>query len=298
MPVVTNKFNLPETFERFQKKNAHSPGGADITVTSLIDSPQVFRLRREYSSERVEDVSDNVMSIIGTAVHKVMEEGAPAHYIVEERLHATVNGLRISGAIDIQIPNEDNSSVTISDYKTCSSMNLSYNPSGKPEWTAQLNSYAALARLNGKSVHALEVIAICRDWTRSGTKRYNNYPESAVVRIEIPLWDEDKAYAYLEERVAQHTGGANTQCTDEERWLNGSRWAVMKEGRKTAVRLFDSEAEAASFIEETSRNFPINKSKPVHSIVERLGTPTRCEGNYCGVRDWCKQYNVLEPIFE
>ena len=298
MSVVTNKFNLPETFERFQKKNSHSSGGADITVTSLIDSPQVFRLRREYSSQRVEDVSDNVMSIIGTAVHKVMEEGAPAHYIVEERMHATVDGLRISGAIDIQIPNEDNSSFTISDYKTCSSMNLSYNPSGKPEWTAQLNSYAALARLNGKSVHALEVIAICRDWTRSGTKRYNNYPESAVVRIEIPLWDEKKAYAYLEERVAQHTGGANIQCSDEETWLKGSRWAVMKEGRKSAVRLFDSEGEAASFIEETSRNFPINKSNPVLTMIERPGEATRCEGNYCGVRDWCKQYGSSDPLFE
>ena len=38
MSVVTNKFNLPETFERFQKKNSHSSGGADITVTSLKSS--------------------------------------------------------------------------------------------------------------------------------------------------------------------------------------------------------------------------------------------------------------------
>lgn len=290
---TTNVHNLPKQFENYKKKNRHSSGGADITVTSLIDSPQVFRLKREHESKLSEDISDSVMSILGTAIHQILEDGAEPDHIVEQRFHATVDGFTISGAADVQIPQPDGS-VKIVDWKTCSTSALSFNPKGKQEWSNQLNCYAALARLNGTDVSALEVVAICRDWTKSGKTRYRNYPECPVVRIDIPLWDEAEAYSYLESRVSAHRSGSNYECTDSERWMQSSSYAVMKDGRKTAVKIFDNSMEADSYIDELSRNFPIGKSKPEYSVVLREGKSIRCDGNYCGVREFCHQFKASQ----
>ena len=289
MPTTTNKHGLPEAFENFNKKNTHSAAGADITVTGLIDSPQIFRLRREHAEARTEDVSELIPALIGTAVHRILEEGAPDHHIVEQRFHVVVDGIKISGAADVQIPDEFGA-VEINDWKTCSASALSFNPDGKVEWEQQLNCYAAMARLNGVAVRSLKVTAIVKDWSAAQKIRYKVYPELPVVVLDIPLWSEEEGYAYLEERVKAHKGGSNTRCSDRERWVKDTKHAVMKKDRKSAVRVFDTEAEAKEFLDGISRNFPIKQDKPQYWIEERGGEATRCAGNYCGIRDFCPQY--------
>ena len=59
--------------------------------------------------------------------------------------------------------------------------------------------------------------------------------------------------------------------------------AVKKEGRKTAIRVYDTEAEATAHLGELD-------AKEKAFIEIRKGEPVRCTGNFCGVAAWCSQY--------
>ena len=45
---ITNKFGLPQPFVDFIKNDKYSRGDADISVTSLIDSPRVALMRQKH----------------------------------------------------------------------------------------------------------------------------------------------------------------------------------------------------------------------------------------------------------
>ena len=62
--------------------------------------------------------------------------------------------------------------------------------------------------------------------------------------------------------------------------------AVMKKGRKSAVKLYDvDKREEAEFHAEQKND---------HYIEERLGRYARCEGNFCGVNQFCNQWKGAE----
>ena len=65
--------------------------------------------------------------------------------------------------------------------------------------------------------------------------------------------------------------------------MKPSKWALMKDGRKSAVKLFDSETEAMLY-KQTA------KDGDALFIDHRKGEFTRCEGNFCGVAEFCDQY--------
>ena len=93
----------------------------------------------------------------------------------------------------------------------------------------------------------------------------------------------------MRERVLIHKrarDGDLPECTDEERWLRGEKYAVRKEGRKTAVRVFDLEEEAETFISALKDN-----SK--HYVEHRRGVNMRCE-SYCDVAEYCFQYQSIK----
>jgi hypothetical protein len=54
----------------------------------------------------------------------------------------------------------------------------------------------------------------------------------------------------------------------------------MRPGRKSALRVLPELAMAEAFA----------AANPGTSIIRRPGTAVRCAGNYCGVRQWCDQY--------
>jgi len=282
----TNKHNLPSVFERFGDSFPYSTEGAKYGATTLLDSPRIRRLRQNHFQEIEEDIADSVFSLLGTAIHAILEGGSEPDQIVEERFHAEVevNGEKIgvSGQVDLQTPTPNG--MILSDYKTTSSSAVMYNPEGKSEHHKQLNLYAAMARRNGVKVAGLEIISIVRDWTASGLNRYQNYPEASVVITPIPLWGCLKAEKYLRRRVALHESSAIPECTPEERWAKATTWAVFEKTkagtvRKRATKVFDNEIEADLFAKDKGA-----------SVVERPGSFARCEGNYCGVAEFCEQF--------
>ena len=116
---ITNNYSLPQSFVDFARNDKYSKGKADISVTTLIDSPRVRLLRDQYSEERTADVVDNVWALFGTAVHHVLESSDTSEGVVtEERLFTKINGWILSGAVDHQ--KIEGQTVEITDYKVTS----------------------------------------------------------------------------------------------------------------------------------------------------------------------------------
>lgn len=291
MSRLTNRAGLPEPLVNALRKQRYSRGDARKSVTQLIDSPRVDMLRARHAADITIDAAERLWALMGTALHSVLEAGADEQHIPEERLFATMGGWRISGGIDLQVLRDG--AVGLRDYKMTSVWSV-MNP--KPAWTQQLNCYAWLIReAKGYAVEDAEIVAICRDWNRSEAKRKADYPQAPVVRIPIELWPEAEAARFVQERVRAHQdalraaewGEALPECSEAERWARPSAYAVMKPGRKSAVRVFETDAAAQSFL-------AAHPDADKLSIVERLGSDVRCEGNYCQVAEWCDRMKEKE----
>lgn len=289
---ITNKFGLPEAFLNFARRDKYDRGQADISVTTLIDAPRVNILRQQKHDEIEVDVVDMIWPLLGTAVHHVLDSAdAKGNVTTEERLYTTVNGWVVSGQIDHQ---EEHGGLTyISDYKVTSVWSVIY---GKEDWVRQLNCYAQLVRrAKGRQVGGLRIVAILRDWQRRDAETKSDYPQSPVVSVDIPLWPEEEAQAYMEERVHLHqdaqmiwdTREAVVECSDEERWTKPSTWAVKKKGGKRAVKVFENEIDAKAWIGPAS-------GKAIYEIEFRPGGRTRCE-KYCSVSEFCTQW-AMEQV--
>ena len=287
--IITNNHAVPEQFIRCAKSDKYSKGKADISVTTLIDSPRISMLRNLHADQLQMDVTDMTYSLLGTACHHILEQSEPLpDEVYEERLFTEMFGWTLSGAIDVQ-KYEPDGSITIMDYKVCSSWAVMND---KPEWERQLNCYAYLVQKNkDMPVNDLRIVAIVRDWSRRQAKVSAGYPQANIQVIDVPSWTFEERQDYIGKRITAHQGCQQNfdftdplpLCTDAERWAKPTRWAVMKKGRKSAVKLFDSEREAELFINN-------QKGADALYIECRLGEYTRCGENFCGVAQFCDQY--------
>ena len=286
---ITNNHKLPKSFVDFARNDKYSKGNADISVTTLIDSPRVRLMRDHFSNQRTVDAVDMIWPLFGTAVHHILESsGASEDVILEERLFSEVDGWVLSGAVDHQ--KVDRSNVSITDYKVTSVWSVIY---GKIEWERQLNLYAYLVQKNkGKKVNSLQICAILRDWNSRDAKYKQDYPSAPVVLIDIPIWDEETRINYIKERISIHqeaqkmydAEGEFPFCSDDETWKRSDAWAVKKKGLKRAMRVFDNEEKAIEFSVMQSAST---------EVEYRAGEVVRCNGNYCGVADFCSQHKGI-----
>jgi len=283
--IITNKYNLPQTFVNVLKRPSYSKGKANISATELISSPRIVQLRKLHAEEIEQDVSDMVWSIFGTAIHGVLEHGKDDHHLVEERLHTSVDGWAISGAIDLQIVNEDGT-ITVNDYKTVGAWSVMNE---KIDWELQLNIYAWLVRkVKNTDVTKLEIVAIIRDWSRRDAAIKASYPDAPVKVIPVQLWPYERQQAFIEERIEIHsnalfdldTGDELPHCTSEEMWEKQTTYAVKKIGGVKARNVCDTNEEALAKVAEYGKEY---------EIEVRLGERTRC-ATFCSVSKWCNQY--------
>lgn len=293
---ITNKFGMPQPFVDFAINDKYSKGKADISVTTLIDSPKIRLMKEKHDHEIEVDAVDMVWALFGTAVHSVLENSKQSEDIItEERLYSTISGWVLSGAVDRQEIKDDQ--ITIVDYKVTSVWSVIY---GKPEWENQLNCYAYLVNdknaFNKRNVTNLKICAILRDWNRREAERKPDYPQAPIVFVDIPLWDHEKASKYIINRMALHQEaqilydmhGDLGLCSDEDTWKKPDTWAVKKKGQKRALRVLDTEKDAKEYIEWHNKTDDAYIKKANLEIEFRGGEYTRC-GNYCSVADFCKQ---------
>lgn len=283
---VTNKFNLPEPVVAALTHDDYSRGESNRSVTQLIGSPRVRILKKEHEAKITFDASELVWIALGKGIHKMFEDHAGGKWRPEERLFADVSGWTISGQVDIQ--HHADGTVTMYDYKITSVWSVIF---WKDDYDKQLNFYAWLARQNGMRVSALNIVFVLRDWRKSDSEqgRIKDYPKAPIMVLPAKLWSDEEQDAYVAERVAVHqsaefdrlAGETLPYCTDEERWAKEDKFAVMKKGRKTAVRVLDTADKAQAMADDLG---------PGHYVEERPGEKTRCAQGWCPVAEWCDQW--------
>lgn len=281
---LTNKYNLPQTFVNVLNRPTYTKGKAHLSATEIITSPRIVQLKKIHWDNLEEDVADKVWAIFGTAIHAVLELGKDDHHIIEQRLHANVDGWDISGAIDLQRIEDDG--IIVADYKTTGAWAVMNE---KSDWEQQLNIYAWLVeKVKKVPVKKVEIIAIIRDWSRRDAQVKEGYPEAPIKVIDVPLWTFEQRENFIKERIQLHsnalfateTADDLPECTPSEMWEKPAFWAVRKIGNKRATAVLDTEDKALAKIEELGKGY---------EIEFRPGERTRC-ANFCQVRDFCSQW--------
>lgn len=279
---VTNVHNVPQPLVTLAEADHYSKGAADYSVTELIPPPRIARLRKKHEASLQKDVTDMFWSLLGSAVHVILERGKTDGWISEERLFAQIDGVILSGAIDLQEQTPEG--VILHDFKVTSVWAVMND---KIEWEQQLNIYKLLVeKVKGQKVIGLRICAILRDFNRHDVGK-DGYPKAPIHVVEIPMWDDSRVEQYVMERLNLHRDSKVQAdfdeqlplCSDKERWMSETTFAVKREGRKTAIRVLKDVHEA---------NELATKEKGYVEI--RRGEPRRCTGNYCGVADFCDQY--------
>jgi hypothetical protein len=283
---ITNKYGLPQPFVNVVERPTYTKGKAHMSVTELLSSPQIVQLKAKYADQIEVDVIDMIWSIFGSAVHSVLEQGKDENNIVEQRLHADLDGWHISGAIDLQVVTDEG--IEINDYKTVSVWSVMND---KPEWEQQLNIYAWLVETVKKApISKIKIVAILKDWKEMEATTRQNYPAKQVVTIDIPIWTMEQREAFIKERIHLHsealfatdTNEALPECTPAECWEKPTVYAVKKDGGVRAKSVHVSLSDAETALEEAGKGY----------ILEvRDGERTRC-ARYCQVSQWCEQYKT------
>lgn len=282
---ITNKFGVPAPLMTLASKEYYSKGKSQYSVTELLGPPRIRRLRQQYDEQMEQDVTEMMWQLLGSALHVVMERGQTEGHITEERLFTEVDGVTISGAIDLQ--EETPEGIIITDYKFTSAWAVMNE---KKEWIEQLNVYKWLVeRVKGKAVIGLRICALIRDWSRHDTRE--GYPSSQIQMIQIPMMQSMDALInhrlelHRDSKYLHAMGDELPRCSDEERWFSETTYAVRREGRKTAIRVFKTIEEANELA-----------VKEKGYVETRKGEPRRCTGDYCGVARWCTQYQGEKSV--
>jgi len=275
--MLTNKKGLPETFVTVLGKEFHQ--AADYSASQLTKPPRMVHLEKRHRSETVEDVTDHIWRLFGSAVHSILQTGETSNQLVEEYFVEELRGVKISGMSDIW------ENKKISDYKVTSAWSYVFLKDKMADFTSQLNTYAWLFRKSGIEVEELEIVMILRDWVKSKSFDHN-YPDCQVQRIPVTLWPMDIAEAYISSRIDLYERYKDTPdndlpfCSPADRWAKPSKFAVMGNNRKSAHRLCDTEKEAKEWMESNGKGDYIQERK-----AEQF---KRCE--YCSIRNFCNQY--------
>jgi len=321
---IVNQHGLPEEFVRAVQVDKHRNTG-DISVTQLIDAPQIRYLRR--FNDITEDAMDRMWALFGTAVHHILERSK-----VEETEHrALVSALTVMQELAIGDPTnapllelrdkflafvrthvpemndhiltEYNLNVTIDNYVISGTADYFdtregflkdykvcsvYNyiyPEARKKWDAQQNSYAYMFRENGYQVNGAFIVAIFRDWSRNGKLKNRDYPAHQVMEIPIELIDHGRMHAWLSKRVELHK---QADLDNVAPCTPKERWAKPD---TWAMEVPGGKRALKLFTEEVLADQYIAENQIKYAgLMKNLrpGESTRCD-KYCPVRDVCPQ---------
>ena len=246
-------------------------------------------LERRYADELEEDVLDRLWSMFGSISHQLLEESAPDDELSEDRLFAEIAERTISGQFDGYHP----AFARLDDYKVTSVWTIIFE-SRLEEWEQQLNILAYLIRKAKHEIRTLRIVTILRDWSKSKALQGGDYPPCPIQIMEFPVWSESEAETFIRLRVLLMIANENLPdddlipCTPEEMWEKPTVYAVMKDGRSSAVKLFNDKVSAGDFCASAGKG---------HSVVTRQGKRTRCE-DYCNVNKFCNIYKAYLALKE
>jgi hypothetical protein len=272
---------LPEGLVRASTSERHNALGT-ISATTLLHGVKQIHLTDRHWEELEDDVSDRIWAIWGSAVHALLEHEGETEFTELSMSHG-FHGIKVTGKID----NYDMKAGVISDYKTASIWKVKFGDFD--DWYKQGMIYAWLLDKNNFKVQKCRFIAILKDHSKSKARFDFDYPQEPVYVYEFDVTQERlwEIEAFIEERVKAYLETASMgddeipECSPDERWEEAPKYAVMKQGRKSAVKLFDAREPAEAMVDELGHD--------KHYLEERHGESKKCQG-YCICCEFCHFY--------
>ena len=282
--IITNKLGLPKPLvDIAQSDYKYAPN--EYRVTSLLKGIRETILERRHHSEIEQDVSDMIWLLFGTAVHSVLEKHQEGdNEIKEARLKIPIGDYTLSGQFDLY----NAETKTVTDYKTCSVWKVIYGE--YEDWRRQLLIYSYMLQSIGFPVEKAEIIALMKDHSKSQAKIKADYPKQPVRKITFTFTEKDFAEieSWLHQRFEEIAKAEKLPddelplCTPEERFNSGDKFAVMKKGRKTALRVLDSMEDAENWMATNGGDY----------IETRKGEDKKCQ-DYCSACEFCNYYKEV-----
>ena len=280
---VTNKLNLPAAFVNAVSTNRHNAPGC-FSATTLNKGAKEIVLSDRHFDEIEVDAADSVWAVFGTAVHALLEKEKDSNFH-EEYFKVPVCNSFVTGQVD----SYDMENGIINDWKTASVWKTQFKDFS--DWRAQGLTYAYLMQQQGLEVKKCRFIALLKDHSKTKAKTDPDYPQSPVYIYEFDVTPEDLAATKerIENKVLEIESAYKLEddfippCSDDERWADGEKWAVMKNGRKSAVKLFDNQKDADAMAGELGN---------AHFVEHRPAISRKCL-DYCNCKEFCSFYKKM-----
>ena len=292
-----------------------------VSCTELIDAPKHQILKRRHSKDLVVDISDNFWTMFGSAVHYTLERSNKKQQrLSEERLfievgeefkvHTLAENQRVVDApwyrtdvpfVTVKYDSYEDENRILEDYKFVSVWEVIFGL--KKSRLEQLNIGAFAMNMIGFPVDKVRPVLLLKDWSNKEylqaeqkAREFGNvckYPPIPYHEEIHPVWTRETIENFIREKVTAYFAASHLKddeiapCNEEERWYSGDVYAVMKEGRKTAVKLFkisddvtsDQARDAAEAL-----TIELNGSSRGHYVEKRPGMDRRCM-EYCPLAD-------------
>ncbi len=283
---ILNPNHLPQSLVDACDVEPHSKKGC-ISATELLRGTKQNILTRRHWEELEDTVDNRVWQIFGTAVHAIFEK-QDNNSFKEESFSMKIGSLTVTGKVD----NYDMENEILADFKTCSQWKIKFNDF--EDWRKQGLVYAYLMKHDGLNVKKCQFVALIKDHSKTSAKVDPDYPKTPIFVYEFDVTEKDlrEIEIFINDKVLQIVDNENKPddevpcCTGEERWEDETKWKVKKEGRKTAVKVCSTEAEALNYITD---NFGNNKD---YYVEEVKGESKRCSG-YCLCNKFCNFYKEM-----
>lgn len=253
--IITNTLNMPAPFVD-AVNNEYKYKDKQYSVTALLKGATQNILERRHADEIEQDVSEMVWMIFGSAVHKILEDSQETiTQLKENKLIIDLpNGYKISGIFDLY----DDKTKTVTDYKTASVNKVLFND--WDDYRKQTLMYCWMLRKIGFEAENGEIVAMLKDHSKAKAMQGGDYPKHPVYRIKWKFTDKDfeEIETFIMNRIEDISDLENMAdedlpaCTPSERWHKDDTFAIMKDGRKSAVRVFKSKEEAVNYFNENN----------------------------------------------
>ena len=281
---VTNNLHLPEAFVNAISREKHNEPGS-YSATTLNKGVKEILLTDRHWDEITVDAADSVWAVWGSAVHALMESAKDDNFH-EERFKVRIENSWVTGQVD----SYDMEHATIFDWKTASVWKVQFKDFS--DWKKQGLTYAWLMKQSGFDVSRCVFVALLKDHSKTKAKHDASYPQSPVFTYQFDVTEADLAEteARIKDKIRQIEQAQEAAddelppCTAEERWADNEKWAVMKNGRKTAIKLFDNSADADAMAGEMGNSY----------YVEHRPAISRKCGEYCACKEFCNFYKSMK----
>lgn len=274
---VTNIYNLPQALVDAITTEKHNKDG-EYSATTLLKGACETILTKRHWNDILVDASESIWQIFGTATHSIFE-AQKDNTFKEEFFSVNVSKSKVTGRVDsYDLENE-----ILVDWKTASVRKVLKQDFA--DWKRQGLIYSWLMKQSNLNVKKCRFVALLKDHSKAEAVKAD-YPVNPIYIYEFDVTDEDlkEIETFIFEKVKELEAADKIEdlklepCSQEQRWTTPEKWAHMKKGRKSAIKLYDSEEEANKV-----------ELKKDEYIEYRPGVNKKCE-HYCYCKEWCPLY--------